>query len=78
MFGTRLQEITDTAAKNSLVKAKVFDEAVVVQMLHPKTTLTLEVYVETIFVPYLTTQLQTAERLDIVWDTYKDNSLKAK
>ena len=56
--------------------AKVFDGAVVVQILHPKTALTFQEYVETVFVPYLTTQLQSAERLDIVWDTYNENSLK--
>ena len=46
------------------------------QMLHSKTALTFQEYVETVFVTYLTTQLQSAARLDIVWDTYNENSLK--
>ena len=71
-----LQGTTETTAEGPLVDAKVFDGAVVVQILHPKTALTFQEYVETVFVPYLTTQLQSAERLDIVWDTYNENSLK--
>ena len=56
-------------AEIPLVDAKVCDGPVVVQIMRRKTTLTFEEYVETVFVPYLTTQLQTAEHLDILWDT---------
>ena len=48
---------------------KVINGAVVVQMLNPKTA--------TVFIPYVTSQLQSAQQMDIIWDTYKDNRLKS-
>lgn len=59
------------------VQAKVLDGAAIVQMLSPKLTTTFEDYVDKVFLPYLTQQLETAERVDIVWDVYKDSSLKS-
>ena len=61
------------------VDAKVIDGAVhvVVQMLNPKTASTFREYVATVFIPYVTSQLQSAQRIDIIWDTYKDDSLKS-
>ena len=56
---------------------KVIDGAVVVQMLNPKTASTFREYVATVFILYVTSQLQSAQRIDIVWDTYKDDSLKS-
>ena len=56
-------------AGSPLVDAKVCDGPVAMQIIRRMTTLTFEEYVETVFVPYLTTQLQTAEHLDILWDT---------
>lgn len=44
--------------------------------LHPKTAATFKEYVQTVFLPYVQTQMQSAQRIDIVWDTYKEDSLK--
>lgn len=55
---------------------KIFHGAVVVQMLHPKTAKTFKEYTQTVFVPYTQTQLQSSQRIYIMWDTYQPDSLK--
>ncbi len=37
-------------------------------MLNPKTASTFREYVATVFIPYVTPQLQSAQQIDIVWD----------
>ena len=71
-----LQGTTEASAESPQVDVKVFDGAVVVQMLHPKTARTFQEYTQTIFLPYIQAQLQSSQRLDIVWDTYQPDSLK--
>ena len=46
-------------------------------MLKPGTSRTFEEYSEKVFKPYVTQQLQNRQRLDIVWDEYHTDSLKA-
>ena len=48
----------------------------VVQMLHPETAKTFKEYTQTVFVPYIQTQLQSSQRIYIVWDAYQPDSLK--
>ena len=71
-----LQGTTEASAESPQVDVKVFDGAVVVQMLHPKTARTFQEYTQTVFLPYIQAQLQSSQRLDIVWDTYQPDSLK--
>eukprot|EP00794_Sanderia_malayensis_P001481 gene1481-1638_t len=59
-----------------VVDAAILDGAVIVQMLQPKTVTTFEEYFDLIFAPYILRQLQYVKRLDIVWDIYKEDSLK--
>ena len=59
------------------VESMVLDGAVAVQMLNPRTARTFQEYFDTVFMPYITKQMENVKRLDIVWDVYKDNSLKA-
>ena len=59
------------------VDAKVLDGAAIVQMLSPKLAKTFQEYVDLIFLPYIQRQFETATRVDIVWDVYKNDSLKA-
>ena len=61
-----LQGTTEASAESPQVDVKVFDGAVVVQMLHPKTVRTLQEQTQTVFVPYIQAQLQSSQRLDIV------------
>ena len=56
--------------------AEFLDGAAIVQMLNPGTAKTFQNYADLIFVLYVKSQLQSAERVDIVCDVYIPNSLK--
>ena len=45
-------------------------------MLNPVAAKTFQEYVNIIFAPYISTQLQKVHRLDFVWDVYLPDSLK--
>ena len=47
-----------------------------VQMLNPGTAKTFLDYVEQVFLPYVSAQLENTTRVDIVWDVYQTDSLK--
>lgn len=60
-----------------LTTAVVLDGAVVVQMKRPGTSVTFEEYTNNIFLPYVLSWFETHIRVDVVWDVYKKDSLKA-
>ena len=37
---------------------------------------TIDVYAQHVFIPYISSQLRSVSRVDLVWDTYKDDPLK--
>lgn len=45
-------------------------------MLPPGTVRTFEEYCQTVFGPYIARQLQSVKQVDLVWDVYKEGSLK--
>ena len=55
----------------------LIDGAAVINMLNPGTAKTFSDYAEQVVVPYIQSQLRRASRVDIVWDEYITNSLKA-
>ena len=55
----------------------ILDGAAVVQMLNPATSRTFEEYEERVFAPCISAQLEKSNRIDIVWDVYLADSLKA-
>ena len=57
--------------------AVVLDGAVIVQLLKPGTAKTFEEYAQQMFIPYVVRQLQHVPRLDLVWDSFREDSLKA-
>ena len=59
------------------VQVNILDGAGIINMLRPGTAKTFEGYATDVFVPYITSQLQHVDRLDIVWDLYMADSLKA-
>ena len=59
------------------VDAKIFDGPAVVHALPRGDTSTFVEYSANIFIPWTIRQLHNCKRIDVVWDTYKDNSLKA-
>ena len=56
---------------------KILDGAFVVQLLSPRTSNTFQDYSNSVFLPYIFGQLQSIQWLDIVWDVYPADSLKA-
>jgi len=47
-------------------------------MLKPTNkVITFQEYADLVFIPYVKGQLQHVQRLDIIWDKYVTNSLKA-
>lgn len=56
--------------------AKVFDGAAIVHNLPTKQAATFDEYRDKVFLSWTKQQLQSSERIDIVWDTYVTNSLK--
>ena len=59
-----------------LYDCKVFDGAAVV-LAHPSTIVSnFDSYAENVFIPFIMNHLQSSKRVDIVWDTYKANSIK--
>ena len=56
----------------------LLDGAAIVNFIRPNETMkTFADYAEHGFVPFIINQLKRARRVDIVWDTYQSNSLKA-
>ena len=55
----------------------ILDGAVCVQMLKPQFCKTFQEYSEKVFLPYITKSLEKVQRVDLVWDEYIPNSLKA-
>ena len=61
-----------------LLDATVLDGAAIVQMLNCGTSKTFQEYADTVFAPYISTQLQKNCCVDLVWDVYLPDSLKGK
>jgi hypothetical protein len=55
----------------------ILDGAAIVHMLKTGSAKTFEEYSETVFIPHLKGYLASTDRLDIIWDRYLANSLKA-
>jgi len=59
------------------MQVTILDGAAIVNMLQPGAAKTFQDYATDVFVPYITSQLQHVTRLDIIWDVYTPESLKA-
>ena len=55
----------------------IHDGAFVVQMLSPGNAKTFKDYADQVFIPYTSGQFRNVSRLDLVWDRYKTDSLRA-
>ena len=58
------------------MNAKFLDGAAIVHMLNPGTAKTFQDYVDMVFTPYISSQLDKTNRVDVIWDMYKPDSLK--
>lgn len=61
---------------DAVCMASILDGAVVVQMLKPNNCTTFSDYRTKLFVPYLLSVLKKVEHVDVVFDVYKEQSLK--
>ena len=68
---------TQPATECPEVEVKVLDGAVVIHTLQMGQVKTFEDYANEIFLKHIEFQLQDCKRLDVVWDTYQQDSLKA-
>ena len=60
------------------IDVAIIDGAAAINMLKPTNTVkTFQEYADLVFIPYFRGQLQHVQRLDIIWDEYVPNSLKA-
>ena len=71
-----LEELCTTQTEVPMASSVIVDGAAVVQMLHPKEARNFSEYASNVFIPYITSQLHNATRLDLVWDRYVEDSLK--
>jgi hypothetical protein len=67
----------ENAAASPPVEVMILDGAAIVNMLAPGNAKTFSDYASQVFLPYITSQLQHRSRVDIVWDEYLPDSLKA-
>jgi len=73
-----LEDVTGVSSCSSspAVQVGILDGAAVVNMLQPGTAKTFDGCSKSAFIPYVTSQLQTLHRLDIIWDVYLPDSRK--
>ncbi|KAG1669044.1 Tryptophan 5-hydroxylase 2 [Nymphon striatum] len=72
-----MEELSKAKSDAPVVTSVILDGAAIVQMRKPGTTRTSDEYANVIFKPYISSQLQRARRLDLVWDSYVTDSLKS-
>ena len=58
--------------------AALLDGAVLIQMLHPRSAVTIGDYFTDVFVPYILSWFETNDWFDIAWDVYSKMSLKSE
>ncbi|KAJ8406772.1 hypothetical protein AAFF_G00296880 [Aldrovandia affinis] len=73
----RLITPRENDAASPPVEVMILDGAAIVNMLAPGNAKTFSEYASLVFLPYITSQLQHTSRVDIVWDEYFPDSLKA-
>ena len=72
-----LMDLCPDATDTPNVGALLLDGAATINMLKPGASRTFQEYSEEVFKPYVTKQLRNLHRLDIIWDEYLTDSLKA-
>ena len=72
-----MEKASAPTAESPEVDVAILDGAVVVQMTSPGAARTFQEYADNGFMPYIMKQLQPVKRVDIIWDVYRQDSLKA-
>ena len=68
--------LTQDLSPTPVVQVILLDGAAIVNTLRPGFAKTFSDYATQVFLPYITSQLQHVNRLDVVWDEYIADSLK--
>ena len=71
-------DLSRQSSPSPRVEVNIIDGAAIVNMLRPGAAKTFSEYAEQVFLPYIISQLQHVSRMDVVWDEYFDESLKAE
>ena len=72
-----LDEFSATRQDAPAATCVILDGAAIIQMLKPTAVNNFGDYANQIFIPYLKYKLRDATRLDLVWDIYREDSLKS-
>ena len=72
-----LENYSKSQSEAPKVTSIIIDGAAIVQMLKPGGVETFEEYAQKVFLPYISKQLEHVTRLDLVWDMYVADTLKA-
>ncbi|KAK3926365.1 Centromere-associated protein E [Frankliniella fusca] len=67
----------DVGGRGPQVDAKILDGAAIIQMLRPGVSVSIEEYIQSVFLKFIKSEACTVSRLDVVWDTYLADSLKS-
>ena len=75
-----LEELVNSPenATHPSVEVIILDGSVIVNMLRPGSAKTFSDYASQVFLPYVASQLQQANRIGIIWDEYRPDGLKAE
>ena len=71
-----LEPLSVVTDESPAVAVVIIDGAALVNMLKPGTSRTFDEYTATVFLPYISRQLESDKRIDEVWDIYISDSLK--
>ncbi|KAK0044996.1 Pinin [Biomphalaria pfeifferi] len=73
-----LEPLQTSSAVPTVTDMTILDGAAVINMLRPGSAKTFADYANQVFIPYVMQTLQNvSHRLDVVWDCYRSDSLKA-
>ena len=72
-----LEQVHSAYSDSPKVTCTIVDGAAITQILKPSSVKTFNDYAHVIFIPYLTRKFESVSRLDLVWDRYLSDSLKA-
>lgn len=71
-----LEKLCTSEGEAPTVDVIILDGAAVVNMLRPVGAKTFQDYATLVFLPYIKAQLSKVTRVDIIWDVYRQDSLK--
>ena len=74
---TCFEDIHSCSMEKPAASDVILDGSVIVNMLYPVDCSKFKDYPSKVFSPFICCQLESCNRIDIVWDIYKENTLTA-